>query len=73
MHGQLPSFKWAGQCIRNYETEVYKRNCESNGVYGKFCRVSVKNFLKKVIDAQDGFCNKYESLILAQNERWRQA
>ena len=55
MHGQLPSFKWAGQCIRNYETEVYKRNCESNGVYGKFCRVSVKNFLKKVIDAQDGF------------------
>ena len=25
MHGQLPSFKWAGQCIRNYETEVYKR------------------------------------------------
>ena len=25
-------------------------------------------------DAQDGFdINKYESLILAQNERWRQA
>ena len=44
MHGQLLSFKWAGQCIRNYETEVYKRNCESNGVYGKFCRVSVKTF-----------------------------
>ena len=37
-------FKWAGQCIRNYETEVYRINCESNGVYGKFCRVSVKTF-----------------------------
>ena len=41
-----------------------------------FVEVSVNAFLESNLrkDAQDGFdINKYESLILAQNERWRQA
>ena len=70
MYGQLLVILRAVKCIRIYKTEVYNKYMVS------FVEVSVNAFLESNLrkDAQDGFdINKYESLILAQNERWRQA